>query len=69
DDSGISIGKFRSATYQESGMFSFFQVYRAGHFVPTDQPEAALLMINDFIHGIFGPDSPRATPVGALGGS
>ncbi|EER14146.1 hypothetical protein Pmar_PMAR004040, partial [Perkinsus marinus ATCC 50983] len=69
DDSGISIGKFRSATYQESGMFSFFQVYRAGHFVPTDQPKAALLMINDFIYGIFGPDSPRATPVGALGGS
>ncbi|KAF4689715.1 hypothetical protein FOZ60_001216 [Perkinsus olseni] len=52
---GISVGLLRSIRWKEKGMFGFFQVYRAGHLVPTEQPEAALLMINDFIDGIMGP--------------
>ncbi|KAF4752473.1 hypothetical protein FOZ62_030739, partial [Perkinsus olseni] len=54
-DDGISVGLLRSIRWKKKGMFGFFQVYRAGHLVPTDQPEAALLMINDFIDGIMGP--------------
>jgi len=30
---------------------TFLQVYDAGHMVPSDQPEAALEMITDFING------------------
>lgn len=43
--SGKDIGLRRSA-----GSFTFLQVFEAGHMVPMDQPEAALFMINDFIH-------------------
>ncbi|KAF4661280.1 hypothetical protein FOZ61_003396 [Perkinsus olseni] len=60
-DDGISVGLLRSVRWKEKGMFGFFQVYRAGHLVPTDQPKAALLMINDFIDGIMGPVPFTAT--------
>jgi len=30
--------------------FAFLQVYQAGHMVPMDQPEAALLMLNNWLH-------------------
>ena len=33
-----------------NGMFTFLQVYDAGHMVPTDQPKAALQLINEFIY-------------------
>jgi len=31
------------------GIFTFLQVYAAGHLVPMDQPAAALNMLNTFI--------------------
>lgn len=36
---------------RSSNDFTFLQVYDAGHMVPTDQPEAALQLINTFIAG------------------
>jgi len=62
DNNGISVGLLRSIRWKEKGMFGFFQVYRAGHLVPTDQPAAALLMINDFISGVLGPVPPVFNP-------
>jgi len=38
------MGRIRTAAN-----FSFVQVYQAGHMVPKDQPDAALLMLNDFL--------------------
>jgi len=40
-----------SGLARSSGGFTFLQVYEAGHLVPQDQPEAALAMLNTFIHG------------------
>ncbi|EER14823.1 hypothetical protein Pmar_PMAR009418 [Perkinsus marinus ATCC 50983] len=37
-----------------------YEIYRAGHFVPIDQPEAAHLMISDFLDGTLGRSSSRA---------
>lgn len=44
EDGKTKLGRVRT----HSG-FSFVQVYQAGHMVPMDQPEAALLMLNDFL--------------------
>lgn len=41
-----STGKARTA----KGL-TYLQVYDAGHMVPTDQPENALEMMQNFIHG------------------
>lgn len=41
---GNSIGQM-----QNYGNFSFLRVYNAGHMVPTDQPQAALFMMNNFM--------------------
>ena len=30
---------------------NFLQVYNAGHMVPSDQPEQALMMIRQFLNG------------------
>ncbi|EER14385.1 hypothetical protein Pmar_PMAR010743, partial [Perkinsus marinus ATCC 50983] len=60
DDDGTSIGLLRSISWKKKGMFGFFQIYRAGHFVPIDQPEAAHLMISDFLDGTLGRSSSRA---------
>jgi len=40
-----------SGMVRSSNGFTFLQVYDAGHMVPTDQPEAALQLINTFIAG------------------
>ncbi|KAL4442630.1 hypothetical protein ABPG74_007032 [Tetrahymena malaccensis] len=42
---GQVIGKVKSASN-----FAFHVVYEAGHMVPKDQPEAALQLINNFVH-------------------
>lgn len=34
-----------------AGGFTFLQIYDAGHMVPSDQPEAALDMITQFVNG------------------
>jgi cathepsin A (carboxypeptidase C) len=31
------------------GLFTFLQVYDAGHMVPSDQPQVALEMIRNFV--------------------
>jgi cathepsin A (carboxypeptidase C) len=41
---GKSLGKER-----HHGGFTFLQVHKAGHMVPMDQPEAAMLLFNAFI--------------------
>jgi cathepsin A (carboxypeptidase C) len=43
---GENMGLARS-----SNGLTFLQVYDAGHMVPTDQPEVALTMINNFLKG------------------
>lgn len=45
------IGRIRTA-----GNFHFVQVYQAGHMVPMDQPDAALLVLNDFLENKYGED-------------
>ena len=35
-------------TYEK---LTFLQVYNAGHMVPMDQPQAALAMMANFVHG------------------
>lgn len=47
--SGKEAGRLRG-----SNGFHFMQVFRAGHMVPMDQPEAALQMVNDFTSGKIG---------------
>eukprot|EP00541_Cyclophora_tenuis_P000507 CAMPEP_0116568926 /NCGR_PEP_ID=MMETSP0397-20121206/15973_1 /TAXON_ID=216820 /ORGANISM="Cyclophora tenuis, Strain ECT3854" /LENGTH=532 /DNA_ID=CAMNT_0004096361 /DNA_START=33 /DNA_END=1631 /DNA_ORIENTATION=- len=51
---------FRAATEHEwkgagsattTGIFTFLQVYDAGHMVPTDQPKVALDMLETFVSG------------------
>ncbi|EER14822.1 hypothetical protein Pmar_PMAR009417 [Perkinsus marinus ATCC 50983] len=51
----VPVGLLRSITWKRRGMLGFLQVYQAGHSVPLDQPEAAHLMIYDFIDGVPGP--------------
>ncbi|EER14819.1 hypothetical protein Pmar_PMAR009414 [Perkinsus marinus ATCC 50983] len=58
------IGSLRSIRWKRKGMFGFFRVYQAGHFVPIDQPRTALFMINDFIDGTLGPLPRRAVMSG-----
>jgi len=41
------------------GRFTFLRVKEAGHMVPTDQPGAALAMLNDFTRGVWG-ETPLA---------
>eukprot|EP00566_Odontella_aurita_P005453 CAMPEP_0113551558 /NCGR_PEP_ID=MMETSP0015_2-20120614/14589_1 /TAXON_ID=2838 /ORGANISM="Odontella" /LENGTH=614 /DNA_ID=CAMNT_0000452459 /DNA_START=133 /DNA_END=1977 /DNA_ORIENTATION=+ /assembly_acc=CAM_ASM_000160 len=48
DDHDWNGGKGLART---AGGFTFLQVYDAGHMVPSDQPEAALDMITEFING------------------
>jgi cathepsin A (carboxypeptidase C) len=43
---GAAAGQVRVA-----GGLHFLRVFKAGHMVPHDQPEAALQMINTFIAG------------------
>ncbi|KAG5461952.1 MAG: putative serine carboxypeptidase [Olpidium bornovanus] len=43
-DEKRSLGELRTHSN-----FSYLRVYRAGHMVPMDQPEAALTMINRWI--------------------
>ncbi|KAL4461325.1 hypothetical protein ABPG72_016123 [Tetrahymena utriculariae] len=45
---GQSLGKVKTVDN-----FNFLIVYGAGHQVPMDQPESALIMINQFIYGSF----------------
>jgi len=39
------------ARTHDSGVFTFLQVYDAGHMVPSDQPKVALDMITTFVSG------------------
>ena len=38
-----------AGSYRSSGGLTFLTVFDAGHMVPSDQPEAALTMLNSFI--------------------
>lgn len=53
--SGVEAGRVRS-----SHGLSFMQIYRAGHMVPHDQPEAALAMINAFLADELEPAAPAS---------
>jgi cathepsin A (carboxypeptidase C) len=54
---GQVAGRLRSAKG-----FHFMQVYGAGHLMPMDKPDVALDMVNKFITGTLGPDTPFPTP-------
>merc|ERR1712048_1148043 len=54
---GKIVGRLRSAKG-----FHFMQAYDAGHLMPMDQPDVALDMVNKFITGKLGPDTPFPTP-------
>ncbi|KAF4658214.1 hypothetical protein FOL47_008127 [Perkinsus chesapeaki] len=54
DINGTSLGLLRRIRWRKKGMLGFLQIYLAGHYVPSDQPQAALFMINDFIRGTIG---------------
>merc|ERR1711972_971471 len=43
-----TVGRLRS-----HANFHFLQVFQAGHMVPMDQPEAALVMLNSLLNGTF----------------
>lgn len=45
-EKGESAGLFKN-----SGLFTYAEVKASGHFVPHDQPEAALSMLNFWLHG------------------
>lgn len=47
-ETGEEIGQLKS-----HGPLTFLRVYDAGHMVPTNQPEAALEMVNRWIHGKY----------------
>jgi len=48
---GKTVAKVRS-----SNLFTFMQVFEAGHMVPRDQPAVALQMVKDHLANKLGPD-------------
>lgn len=42
----------QAGEYRNFGNLSFLRVYKSSHFVPLDQPEHSLELINHMIHGI-----------------
>ncbi|CAO3619965.1 unnamed protein product [Cunninghamella blakesleeana] len=46
-DQTTQFGELRST---QDGTFAFLRVFKAGHMVPYDQPEASLQMLNTWVH-------------------
>merc|ERR1712137_674127 len=54
----LADGKTQLGRVRQANGFNFVQVYQAGHMVPMDQPEASLLVLNDFLAGkSFGEEA------------
>merc|ERR1711915_32400 len=54
----LADGKTQLGRVRQVAGFNFVQVYQAGHMVPMDQPEASLLVLNDFLAGkSFGKEA------------
>ena len=47
---GVEAGRERSV-----GPFSFLQIHKAGHMVPSDQPAHAMIMVENFLKATTMP--------------